>query len=190
MMDIPGSGQSCGVPRSDALPNADKWRSSMERSGSRAEPFARETLVAQVAALGHDAWRAERRRADGGYEPRVKEVKDEAWMARSGRTTIDIANTDYRDLPSDWQAENKASAEVAVDCVLKAFGQGGALDGAFVERAAEVVHDAWLARNGAWAPEEQKLPYPQLTEAEKDKDRFWIRNAVALVANPAQNRTA
>ena len=39
------------------------------------------------------------------------------------------------------------------------------------------MHDAWLKRNGEWAPEEQKLPFDDLSVEEQEKDLEQIRIA-------------
>jgi hypothetical protein len=39
------------------------------------------------------------------------------------------------------------------------------------EDIASLVHDVWVEENKSWAPEEQKVPYSQLPEFEKEKDR-------------------
>jgi hypothetical protein len=49
---------------------------------------------------------------------------------------------------------------------------------AFLERAAEAVHDAWIERNRAWAPAEQCVPYAELPENEKEKNRVIVRRAL------------
>lgn len=84
----------------------------------------------------------------------------------------------YNELPEDWKGENKASAEVAVDLALDARKDGRALDESFVEEASASIHEKWLERNGSWAPEDQKLPYEELSEEEKEKDRVVMRAAI------------
>lgn len=140
----------------------------------------RDSLISVVASSMHEQWRAPRKNAaTGTFEPRVKKTKDEAWSkAHGGATEVDIANTSYKDLPDDWQAENEASAIVAVDLVLAASKSGGRLDAAFVEKASAAIHVKWLERNGSWAPPEQKLPYGSLSEPEKEKDRVVVRAAI------------
>ena len=81
-------------------------------------------------------------------------------------------------VPRDWQAENKASADVAVSEVQKAIEAGEVLDEEFVETASSALHDKWLERNSSWAAPEQKVPYPELSEKEEEKDRVIIRKAV------------
>ena len=131
----------------------------------------------------HDEWRQSRWREEGGdYEPRVKQTKDQEWSKKNnGATEVDIANTSYEDLPSDWQAENKASASVAITEVEAAIRDGRELDDAFIEEASSTLHDKWLERNGSWAPPEQNKPYADLTEEEKEKDRVIIRKAIEAV---------
>lgn len=48
------------------------------------------------------------------------------------------------------------------------------------ERTASAVHDAWLARNHAHASEIERLPYSQLPEEEKEKDRMLVRALVKV----------
>lgn len=137
--------------------------------------------VTELAGQLHEEWRETRRTGAGTYEPRIKSTKDAAWIERNtGKTEVDIANTGYRDLPSDWQAENKASAEVAINSVERGIRRGEDLDEQFIERASAELHDKWLQRNGAWAPPEQNVPYEQLSESEKEKDRVIIRAAIGI----------
>ncbi|MEV0195965.1 hypothetical protein [Nonomuraea sp. NPDC050691] len=132
-----------------------------------------------VAGRLHDTWRASRRLPGGGYEPRIKPTTDQAWIRRNGTDQVDIANTRYRDLPADWQKENKESATVAVRLVSDARKRGDDLTSdEFMETASEKVHVAWLRRNGEWAPPEQQLPYRELSHAEKEKDRVVVREAL------------
>jgi hypothetical protein len=137
--------------------------------------------VEKAAGRLHDQWRSARRLETGGYEPRVKTTADASWIDKHGTDQVDIANTRYKDLPADWQKENKASASVAVKIAADAREQGVDLRSSeFMESASEKVHIAWLERNGEWAPTDQKLPYAELSEAEKEKDRVVVRTALGL----------
>lgn len=134
-----------------------------------------------VAGRLHDRWRAPRRLNGGGYEPRIKTTTDKAWARKNGTDQVDIANTDYKRLPRDWQKENRDSADVAVRLLRDGERRGADLRSEkFMEEAGEEVHKAWLRRNGEWAPAEQKLPYRQLSELEKEKDREVVRAALGL----------
>lgn len=143
-------------------------------------PEVKGQLVTKLGSLLHEEWRAPRKQADGTFEPRVKGTKDETWKAAQGKTEVDIANTSFADLPADWQGENLAAAEVAMNEVFSAVENGGLLNAAFVEKASAAVHNKWLKRNGAWAPAEQKKPFGELAEDEKEKDRAQVRKAIEI----------
>jgi len=110
----------------------------------------------------------------------MKKTKDEAWKTAQGTDDVDIANTSFADLPSDWQGENRAAAEVAMGELFKQVESGGLLDDTFIEQAATAVHNKWLERNGSWAPPEQNKPFGELSEEEKEKDRVQVRKAIEL----------
>ena len=157
----------------------DGVRYSIRRTGAdvnlEAERYRKLSLVIALASLAHDDWRAPRK-IDGTdkFEPRIKPVKDELWIAlHGGQKEVDIANTPYSALPSDWQEENKASAEIAVAEVIKTLD-------AFIESVAALIHTEWVARNGTWASEELKKPYLALPEDEKEKDRQFVRRALEI----------
>ena len=83
---------------------------------------------------------------------------------------VDILNTSYADLPPKWQAENKAQAESAIGLVAKD------LEGAMgnIEGLSAQVHEQWLSRN-SWAKDGPLgVPYSELPEEEKQKDRDVI----------------
>src|SRR3989338_1021380 len=160
---------------------------SMETSGGGPTPeqIRAEETEKRIKSLGsqlHEAWRKSRYRENSkDYEPKIKKTKDAAWsQAHGGGVEVDIANTPYEGLPSEWQEENKVSAEVAVTEVEKAMTAGRQLDGSFIEAASSTLHDRWLERNGSLAPAEQNKPYAELSEEEKEKDRVIIRKAVEV----------
>lgn len=152
-------------------------RQSLQRlAAPRSQAVDSGRYIAEVASAFHEAWRAGRRKPDGSFEPRLKETKDPAWIQAHGRNQVDIANTAYRDLPADWQAENKASAEISVQLILAA--KGALLTPAFIEQGSHVIHVKWLERN-AWAKGgELDVPYAQLPEPEKQKDREALYQAI------------
>ena len=80
----------------------------------------------------------------------------------------------------DWQQENIAASTVAMNEVFSAYEKGVKLDSAFIEQASEKVHIEWLKRNSEWAQENQKLPYAQLIEEEKDKDRLHVLKGIEV----------
>lgn len=143
-------------------------------------PEEKQQMITELGSLLHDEWRAPRKQADGSFEPRVKKTKDEAWKAAHNAEEVDIANTSFAELPSDWQGENRAAAEVAMNEVFRATEGGQNLDETFVDEASANVHDKWLERNGEWAPAEQNKPFGELTEEEKEKDRAQVRKAIEI----------
>jgi len=171
------------------LSNQGNRNDSVERKASLSGQGTNlDNVVTRVASSAHDKWR-EPRRIEGAdqYEPRPKPTSDQSWIeAHDGKTTVDIANTPYSDLPSEWQKENKDSATVAVSGVARVLEEGGALDQDRIEEIAARVHAAWVERNGDWAPDELKLPYEQLPEAEKAKDRNFVLDAIRAYEDQAQ----
>ena len=162
----------------------------LEEIKRRQEQKEQSELISELGSLLHNEWRAPRKKEDGSFEPRIKVLVKtgegkEKWFDEakvpSDATELkrqDIANTDFKDLDSHWQYENKASAEVAVAEVEKAIEAESSLDESFIEAASSTLHDKWLERNGSWAPPEQNKPYAELSEEEKEKDRVIIRKAI------------
>jgi hypothetical protein len=48
----------------------------------------------------------------------MKKSKDEEWTKKHGTDDVDIANTSFADLPSNWKYENLEAAKVAIDLVF------------------------------------------------------------------------
>ncbi|GII79445.1 hypothetical protein Sru01_44270 [Sphaerisporangium rufum] len=144
-----------------------------------------EARVEAVAAQAHDRWRAGRRLPDGTYDPRPKRTTDQAWIRAHGTDQVDIANTKYRDLPADWQQENRASAIDAVSGAIRAKEHGLDLEEYDTVRGiAKDVRAGWYDRNGQWAPLDQKWPFDLLPEVEREKDEVIARSAADLLRRP------
>ena len=135
----------------------------------------RQERVDYVASSGHEAWRADRALEKGGFEPRFKTTEDVAWAEAHGTDQVDIANTDYSSLPQDWKGENLVNGELVIDALLEAKANGVPFDTALLEAVADKVHEAWMERNGNWAPPHQMVRYSELPEEEKEKDRLFVR---------------
>jgi hypothetical protein len=141
----------------------------LEQNGSTEKKLSPvEQARIDVASALHNEWRANRKREDGTYEPRMKDD------GVGGQ--VDIANTDYINLPEKWQTENRIAAEVAVNLVYGAKQEGKDITSPeFLEEASEAVHIEWMKRN----PKEewnaaQHVPYSELPESEKQKDRDQV----------------
>ena len=127
--------------------------------------------VRTVASALHASWQREFFAANGAAATRQKDDGDGG--------TVDIAHTDYADLPEKWQTEKRLSAESALARVAAATGDHSGA--AALEKAAAGIHADWLSRNGEWAPAPQAVPYEQLSEAEKEKDRVVARDAATVL---------
>ena len=143
----------------------------MGEQAPRTDQDPREEAVKTVASALHEDWRKTRLQEDGTFEPRIKPTKDEAWTAaHDGATEVDIANTSFEDLPSDWQAENQVAAGVVVDILQSANGQVDLTDEEQRNAVGDTIHSAWLARNNWAAGGELDVPFAQLPPVEQAKD--------------------
>ena len=136
--------------------------------------------VTNLASALHEDWRKTRLQEDGTFEARVKSTKDEAWIAGHGTDQVDIANTEYVDLPEDWQAENKAAAEVIVGILSETPESPDLSDEEHLNMAGEKIHTAWLARN-EWAKGgDLDVPFKDLPADEQAKDINQLKIALSL----------
>jgi hypothetical protein len=134
-----------------------------------------------LASKLHDVWRKPRKKADGTYNIKIKITKDPEWIKlHNNINEIDIANTNYEDLPSDWKKENLASAIIATNIIYDAIKNKTKIDEVFIENASSIIHDEWLKRNTWSKGGELDVPYSKLPEIEKAKDREIIKLALEL----------
>jgi hypothetical protein len=90
---------------------------------------------------------------------------------------VDILNTSYAELPEKWQAENKAQAQSASGLVAQ--NMEDAMSN--IEDLAAQVHEQWLSRN-SWAKDGPLgVPYNELPEEEKQKDKDVISAAYDIL---------
>ncbi len=146
----------------------------------------REVLSYMLASDLHEDWRSTRKREDGTFEPRMKKSKDEEWNKKHGTDDVDIANTAFKDLPSNWQYENLEAARTAIDLVFADVMMAEEIDEEKMEEMAAKVHEAWIKRNDWVKHPEYGDPvlageYKTLPEAEKEKDRAQLRLAIEHV---------
>jgi hypothetical protein len=151
--------------------------------------WTEDRLVDAMASSLHDDWRKGRLTSGvhgspgAVYEPRMKP------SGLDDGLEVDIAQG-YEKLTPKWQAENKAAAKVALDAVRNEMSSGADLaslgSGASLERLASVVHDEWMKRNPkADYNAAQHVPYEQLPEQEKQKDRDHVLIAIRLISGSA-----
>jgi hypothetical protein len=143
---------------------------------------AMESMKNAIASQLHEDWRKTRLNEDGTYEPRLKNTSDQEWIsAHDGLAEVDIANTTYENLPADWQAENATAGEVVATELVTSRRNGLDITPKKVEEIASIVHDKWLERN-EWAKGgELDVPYEQLPEDEKAKDRDQVMIGLATL---------
>ena len=134
----------------------------------------------------HEEWRKTRLREDWTYEPRMKKSKDAEWTQKHWTDDVDIANTKFEDLPSNWKYENLEAAKVAIDLVFDSVVAWEEITDEMVEEMAAVVHKKWLERNQWVFDKEYWNPtlaqeYVKLPEEEKEKDRVQVRQAIEKI---------
>ena len=122
-----------------------------------------ENAVTQFASAAHDEWR--RNFDPTGTKERVKKNSD----GSEGNI-----NVPFEKLHPDWQQENLAAGRAAAEAVTK-FPDD-------MEKAAEYIHIQWMKRN----PKDdytaaQHVPYDELPEDEKEKDRVHVRTMINLM---------
>ena len=135
-----------------------------------------------IASRLHEMWRDDTRlQPDGSYLPRIKVVTD----PKSGEErTYDIANLTFNELPESFQESNTNSAHCACRAVENGYRYKEDLKSRdFLERASEVQHDQWSDNNKEWADPSLLVPYDELSEPEKEKDRKIVRIALEEYKN-------
>ena len=124
-----------------------------------------ENAVHQFASSAHEEWR--RNFDSTGTKPRIKKNSD--------GTEGDI-NVPFDKLHPDWQKENLAAGQAAERAVKK-FPHD-------IEKAAEYIHIKWMKRNPkADYNAAQHVPYNELPEDEKEKDRVHVRTMMKLLGS-------
>ena len=70
------------------------------------------------------------------------------------------------------------AADIACSFVIQSVAEHGRWIPEELEIGSKQEHDAWMERNGSWAPPHQMLPYEELSREEKDKDRAIVLAAI------------
>ena len=146
----------------------------------------KEALSYSLGSDLHEEWRKPRKLEDGTYEPRMKKSKDESWNLVHGTDDVDIANTSFSELPSNWQYENLEAAKVVINLVFDKIINNEIFNDEVMRRMASIVHDEWLKRNSwVYDPEygDPKLAvsFDELSEEEKKKDIVQLEAAYSKV---------
>ena len=122
-----------------------------------------ENAIEQFASSAHDEWR--QNFDPTGTKERVKKNSD----GSEGNI-----NVPFDELHPDWQRENLAAGQAAAEAVTE-FPNN-------IEKAAEYIHIEWMKRNPkADYNAAQHVPYDELPEDEKEKDRVHVRTMMKLM---------
>ena len=123
-----------------------------------------ENAITQFASAAHEEWRR-------SLPPDEQNVPRE--RSKNGGPKADI-NVPFDKLHPTAQQENLAAGQAAAEAVAKFSND--------IEKAAEYIHIEWMKRN----PKDnytaaQHVPYDQLPEIEKEKDRVHVRTMMKLM---------
>ena len=150
------------------------------------EEMAKVYFAESMGSDLHEEWRKSRLKEDWTYEPRWKKSKDAEWTQSHGTDDVDIANTAFADLPSNWKYENLEAAKVAIELVFDKVVLWEEITDEMIEEMAAVVHEKRLKRNDWVFDKEYGNPilaqeYAKLPEEEKEKDRVQVRQAIQKI---------
>ena len=150
------------------------------------DDIVREALSHLLASTLHEAWRASRKKEDGTFEPRIKKSMDNDWNKSHGRDVVDIANTEFKDLPFNWQYENLEAAKVAINLCFDIIMNGEIIDEIKLDQISSIIHDKWLERN-KWVYDSTYgnptliVSYNKLPKEEQDKDKSQAILAINII---------
>lgn len=147
-----------------------KNQNEMNKNKSNHENIAQiDSGVEAVASALHERWRDGLRDNTGNIIEDFEPTSDQQWITEHGTDMVDISNTEFVDLPSDWKAENQAAARVIMDILLQNGGMIRLHDQAEFTRVGSIIHEAWLTRHEGERAE-LDVPFEQLPYDEQDKD--------------------
>lgn len=135
-------------------------------------------MIVAIADLTHENFLDIYQKANNGSK--IKATIDKEWIKKHGTDQADLAKLEYSELPSDWQKERWSGAKIALDTLLETVKSGKPLDDEFIEYASDIIHEEWLPRNVERAKDYHKLPYADLSNFQKEKDRIFARAAINI----------
>lgn len=112
------------------------------------------SIATLLATEAHNEW-LDNYRKNNGDTPRIKELKN---------VEFDI-NVEWKSLNSLWKEEQK---KIFIE-YLKVFNKDYKID-----EYASIIHDIWVQFND-WCDESLKVPFNELDDIEKEKDRVVVR---------------
>lgn len=167
---------------SDALNSCKTTSEFVSSKENLKRNFDMKKLIEKIAWIFHENWRKSKIDENGVYESVIEKSKDEVWTKEHWTEVVDIANTKFEDLPSNWQRENIEAAKVAVELVYQKVVDWEEITSEMIDEMSKIVHIKWLERNWVkWSFENQRVDYENLSEEEKEKDRIQIRLAIQII---------
>lgn len=160
-----------GAPQSAAEIVAD--HETLHKLNEEAEQLDNEhpTAVIKFASDAHEQWRM-------GFDP---ERTGKERIKKNSDGSEGNINVPFHELHPDWQKENLAAGYAARDALLAHPND--------IEKASEHVHNEWMKRNPkADYNAHQHVPYNDLPEDEKQKDRDHVIKMQGLISLSEANR--
>ena len=129
----------------------------------------RNDAVTQFASQAHDVWRS-------GFDP---EGTGKERIKKNSDGSEGNINVPFKKLHPDWQKENLSAGKAALQAVRKHPND--------MESAADHVHKEWMKRNPkADYNAHLHVPYSELPEVEKQKDRNHVDTMKSLLGKKQQ----
>ena len=117
------------------------------------------------------------------YEPKLEKTKDSNRINTHWTDEVDTAKTSFEDLPSDLKCKKIKAAIFAVDLVYEKVVNWEKITLEEVEKMSGAIHENWMENNLEKKDKKPELfvPYDELPEHEKEKDRVRIRTAIYVI---------
>lgn len=127
--------------------------------------------IEQFASKAHEEWRK-------SFDPvyaKTGITSQQIIKSNSDGSEGDI-NVPFNKLHPDWKKENLNAGHAALEAVKKYPND--------IEGSAEHIHNKWMERNPkeSWNAS-QHVPYSELPEDEKEKDRVQARTMKSIITN-------
>ncbi len=116
-------------------------------------------------------------------KPYTKITVDKKWIKKNKTDTVILSETDFADLPEDWKKERILGSEIAYENIKSILQKKEGVSDLDIENISNILHEKWLERNNQRASIEQKNRYEDMSEYEKEKDRFFVKATIQILQN-------
>lgn len=113
-------------------------------------------------------------------------TRNKEQISEHGTDEVDIANSSFAELPSDWQKKNLEAARVVINLVYDKIVAGEEITEDDMNKMTATIHEEWLKRN-SWVYDpntgnpELAVPYEKLDPEEQAKDIAQLKPAIKKV---------